>query len=679
MNDQLLTTERLPGLPKLDKNQFISSYIQSQKANAKAYAEEGRTFVTSWNSNTTPKKAAPAPANVGFATPVLIARPPRVVVEEVPRKEDAEPVEKPPKKSSSKPSTKTVEKPVAEKLPLSKKSSGKTTATKNTDKSLSKKRVIEPEQDEDEAARLLERRERKRAKRAIVQPKEPSEAETASSGKPKKKSKTAKEKKSKVPAGFALMHGFSARNVGKNRLTLKPPSNVGVFKKGKASLNTKTKQKPKQRHGGKPFSELGFLRNAKKAPVSDTSSDPDNDSVSTSVAEAKKKRKKPMPCTTSQHPSELSKPSTSSPPKVRAPAESIIWDIESNASQNLKSTKEGKPSQDEGTVFQGTVVLDARIPAWGQQDSAVESAPAIPSSPSLRPSQSASQVGQHLQAPAPEASSRYFQIHVTAPPVKPQPEQPSKPASSVAPDPKLAETCHRTELPDVPDCPIRFSVATRTRVLADQFPPVPSLPTYHEDPYPYLPETIEDYEESERYTPAPDEFLIHDYQSDCSPDDGAPLWVDEPLMDHIDCNVPVTWEDNWDDCQGFEEEYEDACCEEAVEAMEDIDSAVYQDDDLYEDIYMAPVGEVVTEEVWDEAPVYLEGEASPFDLQYLEVMEDTSSCSDGADEARFSQGRALLLGLPIPDSRSSHPPVHISRAEQDVAKGLRHHWRPHRL
>jgi hypothetical protein len=110
---------------------------------------------------------------------------------------------------------------------------------------------------------LLERRERKRIKRAIVQPKEPSEHGTASSnGDPKQRKRTkAKGKKSKVPSGFALMHGFTATNVGKNRLTvnvidcpyhinlngskLKPPSNVGVFKKGKASFNAKIKPKPK--------------------------------------------------------------------------------------------------------------------------------------------------------------------------------------------------------------------------------------------------------------------------------------------------------------------------------------------------------------------------------------------------------------------------------------------------
>ena len=43
----------------------------------------------------------------------------------------------------------------------------------------------------------------------------------------------------KLPAGFALMHGFSATNVGKERLTVKPSVSIGFFGKGKASARTK--------------------------------------------------------------------------------------------------------------------------------------------------------------------------------------------------------------------------------------------------------------------------------------------------------------------------------------------------------------------------------------------------------------------------------------------------------
>jgi hypothetical protein len=66
---------------------------------------------------------------------------------------------------------------------------------------------------------LTERRERKRAKRAIVHPKELEDDENENcSSVPEKKTKKAKQ--SKIPAGLALMHGFTATNVGKNRLTV---------------------------------------------------------------------------------------------------------------------------------------------------------------------------------------------------------------------------------------------------------------------------------------------------------------------------------------------------------------------------------------------------------------------------------------------------------------------------
>jgi hypothetical protein len=75
---------------------------------------------------------------------------------------------------------------------------------------------------------------------------------------PNKINKAKKDKKTKVPAAFSLMHGFTATNVGKNRLTvshdcyllsyilpnfyqwqLKPGTSIGVFGKGKASAKTR--------------------------------------------------------------------------------------------------------------------------------------------------------------------------------------------------------------------------------------------------------------------------------------------------------------------------------------------------------------------------------------------------------------------------------------------------------
>lgn len=65
---------------------------------------------------------------------------------------------------------------------------------------------------------LKERRERKRAKRAVV------EAEISDKENDKNESGPTRTRNKKLPAGFALMHGFSATNVGKERLTVNDSS-----------------------------------------------------------------------------------------------------------------------------------------------------------------------------------------------------------------------------------------------------------------------------------------------------------------------------------------------------------------------------------------------------------------------------------------------------------------------
>ena len=74
-----------------------------------------------------------------------------------------------------------------------------------------------------------ERRERRRKKKAIVDPPseraQDSEGDEASgddhsTGRKKQKNKGKKGKALHIPAGLALMHGFSATNIGKNRLTV---------------------------------------------------------------------------------------------------------------------------------------------------------------------------------------------------------------------------------------------------------------------------------------------------------------------------------------------------------------------------------------------------------------------------------------------------------------------------
>lgn len=72
----------LSKLPRLDKTQFISSYLREQKVHSKSYTLEGRAFLLSWNDNIPPeptksplqKNTMPGPADFGFGTPVLKAR-----------------------------------------------------------------------------------------------------------------------------------------------------------------------------------------------------------------------------------------------------------------------------------------------------------------------------------------------------------------------------------------------------------------------------------------------------------------------------------------------------------------------------------------------------------------------------------------------------------------------------
>ncbi|PFH51448.1 hypothetical protein AMATHDRAFT_59234 [Amanita thiersii Skay4041] len=105
---------------------------------------------------------------------------------------------------------------------------------------------------------MKDRRDRKRAKRAIIAPSVPRDSgdDGASDKHPKKGGR-----KKLIPAGFALMHGFSSTNVGKNRLTV-PPFNIGVFQKGKASAKTntdKSKRTTKKAREIICFSETSFL------------------------------------------------------------------------------------------------------------------------------------------------------------------------------------------------------------------------------------------------------------------------------------------------------------------------------------------------------------------------------------------------------------------------------------
>ncbi|KAJ7047443.1 hypothetical protein C8F04DRAFT_1058841 [Mycena alexandri] len=755
-----LTSASLPALPKLDKNQFIDAYLQAQKAHAKSYAEEGRSLSSSWDIQTTPQKPSAAVSsgshNVGFATPILRARTPRPVNAEASKKENI------PSKSANKPATRPV--PSADK----KKPKVNDEPDKTSKFQKSKKRAgPESEPDEDQVARLLERRERKRVKRAIVQPKEASEHDTASSnGNPKSKRTKAKGKKPKVPSGFALMHGFTATNVGKNRLTLKPPSNVGVFKKGKASFNAKIKAKPKG-HKTQHFSEFGFLNNTKKATghvTSDSSSASGSESSATSAQEIPKPKKKAVAQksrqaiihTVPRHSSDLSKKTASG---KRPIAESEIWDIESHASEKKNLRRQKTQSVEETSVIHvpGTVLMDARMPAWSERVARaaevdageIPDAIVIPSSPSLRPSQSASQVQPLIQPKRTEVASQYFPAVKQAPATHstPQPPPPVKPVPS--PDPEAVEP--QLQPPPIPPIssdsnvfvpPTHFAVPPRNRVFANHFLSV------RQDSNLYLstliPVAPQDLEDLDHYASTLDCFET--FESGFCPDEfalqysvaGEPALDDDTQLGHYvshggdwdDTPTPAIdgWLDNYDEEDHHHHEspvpYENAFAD--PEYMD----AIGEEDEYLEpgykgpsygkceaDIFMDIVDEFGSNAGWEEATadsVYLNDsgyeriaidygyDALASDENGHQITEDayddqefigtsvrddpgdiTSECSDPASayNARFTQGRALLLGLPVHDAgeRISQPAPHFSTAEVDVVKALRGHWLPQRL
>ena len=67
---------------------------------------------------------------------------------------------------------------------------------------------------------LAGRRERRRIKRAIVDPKKVNIDEENEKERDRKKKNSKKDKKTSLAAGLALMHGFSAENLGSGRITV---------------------------------------------------------------------------------------------------------------------------------------------------------------------------------------------------------------------------------------------------------------------------------------------------------------------------------------------------------------------------------------------------------------------------------------------------------------------------
>ncbi|GAA5983686.1 hypothetical protein JCM11641_000933 [Rhodosporidiobolus odoratus] len=99
----------------------------------------------------------------------------------------------------------------------------------------------------------------KKAKRRVAS--DASDAASSESGKARRKKK--KERHSVERVSRARMQGLQRPGtIGDGRLTLKPPKQVGIFNKGKASARTKVGQQLPDL----AFSELNFLNSARRSP-----------------------------------------------------------------------------------------------------------------------------------------------------------------------------------------------------------------------------------------------------------------------------------------------------------------------------------------------------------------------------------------------------------------------------
>ncbi|KLO16324.1 hypothetical protein SCHPADRAFT_995152 [Schizopora paradoxa] len=436
-----LTQERVLKTSSVDKGSSIKTFVNAQARYLSDYAAEGKKALADWVGDiatksdakqTTESKNEKLKPPVGFSSPILK---PRVPVKVDGRREERH--ERSNKENLANEKTKkeratTVRKPVESR----KKESG----------SGARKRKAIPSDDE-HAKRLDERKERRRVKREIVNPKEVHETDEESDNKPKqsdkRKARTSKrvnkdedhqlgKGNKKLPAGLALMHGFNATNVGKQRLTVgNIASNSGVFSKGKASK--KSKVEDRKTNSAKPtFDEAKFLggflpaptrrsdkQRAKPSTVISISDDKSSTSIESEVPSTPKKYHitNKMSATKKHTKLVAEEPERSSSSSVvKSNYESEVWDIEREFENSTVSHDKLSKAPS------ASVVVNCKSLSWGakvDQDTVIDEpteARRDSRSPtslsdrnsSLAPSQSASQLPIRVAAMNSGMISRFF-------------------------------------------------------------------------------------------------------------------------------------------------------------------------------------------------------------------------------------------------------------------------------
>ncbi|KAG9003351.1 hypothetical protein FRB94_003174 [Tulasnella sp. JGI-2019a] len=239
----------------------LDHWIREQKSNASLHASQGHDYLAVWRQldnpeqGGTPKASTSNQAGGAFASPILLPRTRKTEIKStvtskaVPRGVPAGVV----------PFDQVMSVPLREKAGSSQHTSKSVNAKdKPRDTAINvqeKENNILSFQDRDET-RLAERRERRRAKREILRPPLPTSespenesSQSSSENVPNtvallpvvreansKTKATSKKRKAQVMPGVALMERFSAKNVGQDRLTLRPSiSTLGFLNKGKSS------------------------------------------------------------------------------------------------------------------------------------------------------------------------------------------------------------------------------------------------------------------------------------------------------------------------------------------------------------------------------------------------------------------------------------------------------------
>ncbi|KAI5124840.1 hypothetical protein M0805_007274 [Coniferiporia weirii] len=490
-NTEGLTSEALSKLPhdQSAKALLVKAFVSSQNKHSSAYLTEGKKEFLRWqwmngvedsgDPSNSKYVAKTLPIRSGFSSPPMKPRNSRIqlplkvsehvldsdelLVPGLSKKQDASILAHQSATGDEKASEASIKS--AKKPNTNRKSSKdiKKTIDNVANVTIAKRKRSNSDNEREE--RLAQRRARRKRKRLIVAPKSPSEVTATEEDKERsgridgsrkgkgKKPSGKKDLNNRLPAGLALMHGFSANNIGKDRITVCSGAAYGVFGKGRASTGIKATKKSTLKA---IFSESDFLgkissstkssRKPKSIPKSAITIESQSSTVSSDyqVLECKKPSAANKPSAADSAVSENSSAVSSSPSSQQVKSvgyekksnyESEVWEIEREFLLGPDPARLSPPKSPKSRVVDSktrdqnspktTRVCSKIMPALGSRSTCVSSAHENKCSvlcdrtsrvgsaaSSLTPSQSASQVWARVDSPTVSCSlqvkSKFF-------------------------------------------------------------------------------------------------------------------------------------------------------------------------------------------------------------------------------------------------------------------------------